>query len=213
MLYSRQNLRACPIRWRGVCIGPALRADAPHVLKVIPGVVKTTPHCTIQRPTSSDVPALKALIDHAVAQGMVLPRSLETLYASIGQYFICVDEQGLGGCCALSPDGANMAEVRSLVVRDDLRGHGIGVQLLDACIAEARQKRYSRVYALSRLPEFFQRHGFRTIERTALPQKIERDCLQCAAFAHCESTAVIRDIEPLSLDAEPATLVRDGKDS
>lgn len=179
---------------------------------MISGVVKTTPHCTIQRPTSSDVPALKALIDHAVAQGNVLPRSLETLYANIHQYFTYVDEQGIGGCCALCPDGANMAEIRSLVVRDDLRGHGVGVQLLDACIEEARRQGYHRIYALSRLPEFFERHGFHLIERTALPQKIERDCLQCSSFAHCESSAVIRDIEPLPIDPDTEQPAVNGKD-
>jgi amino-acid N-acetyltransferase len=200
------------LRARGIVGKVGRFAGALHGLKVILGVIKTTPFCTIQRPSSSDVPALKALIDHAVAQGMVLPRSLETLYASIDQYFTCVDAQGLGGCCALSPDHVNMAEIRSLVVRDDLRGHGVGVRLLDACIEEARQKGITRVYALSRLPEFFERHGFHVIDRAQLPQKVERDCIRCASFAQCESTAVIRDIEPLHVEAPPRVANTNEKD-
>jgi amino-acid N-acetyltransferase len=52
-----------------------------------------------------------------------------------------------------------------------------------------------RVFALTYRPGFFERLGFRTLDKRELPQKIWKDCLRCAKFTCCDEVALIRDIE------------------
>ncbi|MCC6697432.1 MAG: GNAT family N-acetyltransferase [Candidatus Hydrogenedentes bacterium] len=137
---------------------------------------------------------MKALIDRAVVQGLLLPRTHAELYENLRHFYIYADEKGVGGCCALRVDNQDLAEVWALVVREDLRGNLVGAALLEACVADARERGVRRVYALSRTPAFFLRHSFQEIDRYELPQKVARDCIQCHLFLHCESVAIIRDL-------------------
>ena len=55
----------------------------------------------IRKPRVTDVAAMKALIDSEVARGMLLPRTTVELYASLREFHIYADDDGIGGCCAL----------------------------------------------------------------------------------------------------------------
>lgn len=149
----------------------------------------------VRRPLASEVPGMKVLIDRAVAEGLLLPRTHQELHDNLSQFFVYVDELGVGGCCAVRLDSPDLAEVWSLVVREDLRGKHVGAHLLNACVEDARRQGVSRVYALSRNARFFERHRFREIDRYELPHKVERDCIQCHRFLHCESVAMILELE------------------
>lgn len=124
-----------------------------------------------------------------------MPRTHQELTEHLTEFFIYADELGVGGCCAVRLDTPELAEIWSLVVREDLRGKHVGAHLLNACVEDARRRRVARVYALSRNASFFERHGFREIDRYELPQKVERDCVQCHRFLHCESVAMILDFD------------------
>jgi amino-acid N-acetyltransferase len=138
---------------------------------------------------------MKALIDRAVVEGRLLPRTHAELYENLGEFFVYIDDLGVGGCCALHLDTPDLAELWSLVVREDLRGKHVGAILLAACVDDARSRSVSRVYALSPNASFFERHAFREIDRYELQHKVARDCIQCHRFLHCESVAMILDIE------------------
>jgi amino-acid N-acetyltransferase len=148
----------------------------------------------IRKPHTGDVPAIQGLIDPAAQAGAILPRSAAELYEKLRDFHIYEDEKGLGGCCALHIDLPGLAEVRTLLVREDLRGRGIGKALVHACIDEARELGIGRVYALTRSPQFFARFGFREIDKHELPNKVFRDCLQCPKYTHCDETALIADV-------------------
>jgi amino-acid N-acetyltransferase len=57
----------------------------------------------------------------------------------------------------------DLAEVRSLIVRDDLRGQGIGHLLVAALLERAKFLQVSRVFCLTFETEFFAKHGFSEI--------------------------------------------------
>ena len=139
---------------------------------------------------------MKALIDRAVVQGLLLPRTHAELYENLRHFYIYADEKGVGGCCALRVDNLDLAEIWALVVREDLRGNLVGGGLLEACVADARERGVNRVYALSRTPAFFLQHSFREIDRYELQQKVARDCIQCHLFLQCESVAIIPELAP-----------------
>jgi amino-acid N-acetyltransferase len=94
--------------------------------------------------------------------------------------------------------------VRSLVVRDGMRGHGIGAKLLDAAVSEARGLDIARVYALTRVENFFLRNGFHVVDRQELPYKVFKDCMRCRLFPGCDEIAVVRDLRTMPVPTEPS---------
>jgi amino-acid N-acetyltransferase len=150
---------------------------------------------TVRKPKLTEVEALKALLDTEARRGTILPRSLPELYENVRDFYVYVDEKGIGGCVALHIDMVDLAEVRSLVVREDLRGRGVGVRLLEAVLAEARQLDIARVYALTRTPEFFLKNGFFPVDKAELPYKVFKDCIRCRLFPGCDEVAVVRVLD------------------
>jgi len=150
---------------------------------------------TIRKPKLTEVAGIKKLLDSAAKTGEVLQRPLMELYENVRDFYTYVDENGIGGCCALHIDMIDLAEIRSLVVREDLRGHDIGVRLLDACLDEARVLNIPRVYALTRNQSFFLKHGFIEVEKSELPHKVFNDCVRCPLFPECDEVALVRVLE------------------
>jgi amino-acid N-acetyltransferase len=100
------------------------------------------------------------------------------------------------GVCALWLYWEDLAEIRSLAVHEAHAGRGLGTALVDACVDEAAHLGIRRVFALTYRPGFFERLGFRTLDKRELPQKIWKDCIRCARFSCCDEVALIRDVEP-----------------
>lgn len=158
----------------------------------------------VRKPKLTEVAAIKALLDAAADEGAVLPRALPELYENVRDFYVYVDALGIGGCAALHIDMIDLAEVRSLVVRPDLRGKGVGERLVRAVLDEARGLEIARVYALTRVPGFFLRGGFKEVEKTDLPYKVFKDCIRCRLFPGCDETAVVHDLpvpDPPALEA------------
>ena len=76
----------------------------------------------VRKPKLSEVIAIRELLDAAVKNGNVLPRELPELYENVRDFYVYADEKGLGGCAALHIDMIDLAEVRSLVVREGFAG-------------------------------------------------------------------------------------------
>jgi len=149
----------------------------------------------VRKPRVTEVESIKKLIDDAVAGGSVLPRDLHELFENVRDFYVYADDfGGIGGCVALHIDTIELAEVRSLVVRDDLRGQGIGEKLLEAVVREAQDLDIARVYALTRVVPFFTKNGFHIVDKNELPYKVFKDCLRCRLFPGCDEVAVVVDI-------------------
>ena len=148
----------------------------------------------VRKPRLTEVVSMKALLDEAAAEEQVLARELPELYENVRDFYVYADDSGLCGLVALHIDLVDLAEVRSLVVRRDLRGRGVGRRLLEAVVAEAELLNIARVYALTRLPHFFERNGFRVVDRSELPYKVFKDCERCGRYSECDEIAVVRDL-------------------
>lgn len=151
---------------------------------------------TVRKPKLTEIPAIKQLLDNAAEGGAVLRRPLMELYENVRDFYTYADEEGVGGCCALHIDTVDLAEVRSLVVRPNLRGQGIGKALLGACLEEARALHIARVYCLTRSPAFFGKNGFAEVDKHELPHKVFNDCVRCSLFPDCDEIAMVRPIHP-----------------
>ncbi|HSB73782.1 MAG TPA: N-acetyltransferase, partial [Candidatus Methylomirabilis sp.] len=147
----------------------------------------------VRKARAGDVPAIQRLVAHFALRGELLPRTLNELYEHLRDFFVCEVGGEVVGICALSLYWEDLAEVRSLAVEEAQGGKGLGSALVHACLEEAHSLGVRRVFALTYRPGFFEKLGFRTIDRRELPQKIWKDCIKCAKVACCDEVALIRE--------------------
>ena len=156
-----------------------------------------------RRARPSDAAALHAFIAGYAAQGLLLPRTLKEIRAHADHFLLLVEgnakpdrgaDEKILGCVALEPYGTDLAEIRSLAVAPELRGSGLGARLVREALANARRRKFARVFAVTHAPEFFVRQGFTTSARQDVPEKIERDCLSCPKARKCKLVAVIAQV-------------------
>ncbi len=150
----------------------------------------------VERARLGDVEAMKGILDEFAREGILLARSRLDLYENIRDFVVARSGGEIVGLAALHVCWIDLGEVRSLAVRRDLQGRGIGRLLVDACLAEARELGLRRVFALTYVPEFFNRMGFHEVEKSELPHKVWQDCLHCVKFPECDETAVMREVGP-----------------
>jgi len=120
-----------------------------------------------------------------------MPRSLNEIYENIRDYWIFEENNKIIGCCGLHIIGwEGLAELKSLVVVKNRQKKGIGTQLVNACLEEAKRLKVKRVFALTYISGFFRRFGFKKISKKHLPHKIWAECCRCPKFPNCDEEAV-----------------------
>lgn len=150
---------------------------------------------TLHIPTVRDMKEVHGLLLGAASEGQLLPRSLSDLYSHTRDFVIARDSAGaVAGCCALSIVWEDLAEIRSLFVRDNLRRKGCGHMLTKACLDTARKMGIRRVFTLTYRTDFFATMGFVEVGKDVLPQKIWADCIHCPKFPDCDEVAMQRDV-------------------
>ena len=142
----------------------------------------------------ADVKGIHGLIAEYAKKGDMLPRSLADIYENLRDYFVFLGDDGeLVGSAAIHIMWEDLAEVRSLAVREGKMRRGVGTQLVESCISEAIMLGIARVFALTYKPEFFEKLGFHIVDKAELPQKIWTDCLKCSKFPDCDEVALVAD--------------------
>jgi len=141
-----------------------------------------------------DVESMRDLIDGYAAQDLMLSRSREFLTENVRDYVVAEDGAFLG-CCALAVLTRDLAEIRSLAVRPETSGRGVGKALVDACVEQARRLGLRRVFALTLVPEFFERCGFTLISLGRLPEKSAAECPVCPKRFACDEQAMLMHLD------------------
>ena len=137
------------------------------------------------------------LVNSLSGDGTLLRRSYAEICENVRDFTIVEDSAGqFLGCGALHLYGPHLAEVRSIVVREQSTGVGAGRALIQALLAEAEQQSVSCVCLFTRIPDFFLRFGFRIVARTELPDKIYKDCRACPRLYACDEFAMARGEVP-----------------
>jgi amino-acid N-acetyltransferase len=143
---------------------------------------------------ADDVDAMRELIDQYAAQDLMLSRSPEFLAEHIRDYVVAEDLR-FAGCCALAVLTHDLAEIRSLAVRPETSGRGVGKALVDACVEQARRLGVRRVFALTLVPEFFERCGFTLTSLGRLPEKSAAECPVCPKRFACDEQAMLMHLD------------------
>ena len=83
----------------------------------------------IRKAKLKDVPELYNLINEYAKEGTLLPRSLNSLYENIRDFWVCEKDGEIVGCYALHIVWEDLAEIKSLAVKKDYKGMGVGSSL------------------------------------------------------------------------------------
>ncbi|MBR2365251.1 MAG: N-acetyltransferase [Lentisphaeria bacterium] len=150
---------------------------------------------TVRKAVVSDVDDIHTILQEYAASGLLLPRTKEDLAMRIGNFRICEKDGRFAGCAALRDYGDSLFEVRSLAVKKELAGCGIGSLMVSGILDMLKKEKCPcRVFALTYRAPFFCRLGFRIVEKELFPQKIWSDCSICPKAANCDETAVHMEI-------------------
>lgn len=145
----------------------------------------------VRKAKLSDAGAIYSLVNSYAQKGLLLPRSMASIYEHIRDFWVYEEGGEVLGCCALQVVWEDMAEIRSLAVREDKKGMGIGRMLVEACIGEARELGVNTVFSLTYAKDFFNSLGFSVVDKSLLPHKVWGDCVNCVKFPNCDEIAVI----------------------
>jgi len=151
-------------------------------------------HVRIEKAVITDAPQIQELVNHFANMGDLLPRSLAEVYEHLRDFFVIRDGERIAACAALHILWADLAEIRSLAVREGWQDQGLGALLVEACVEEARRLGIGTVFALTRTPAFFERLGFHQVDVMTLPRKVWNECFRCPKFPNCDEVAVIRSL-------------------
>jgi len=146
----------------------------------------------------ADAKQIHQLLLQFAKQGEMLPSSLAEIYEFIRDFYVFEVSGKVVGTVRLHISWEDLAEVRSLAVDGSHAGSGIGRKLVQCCLDEAKALGVRRVFALTYKPGFFAKLGFAEIDKSELPQKIWRDCINCAKFPECDEIAVSIDLDTMT---------------
>ncbi len=125
----------------------------------------------LRRARTSDVPAIKRLID-VYAGKILLEKNLVTLYESVQEFWVYEGDGVVVGCGALHVLWSDLGEIRTLAVDPTVKGHGIGHKMVARLLDEARSLELGRVFVLTFETAFFGRHGFQEIDGTPVSAEV-----------------------------------------
>ncbi len=149
----------------------------------------------IRKAKIKDVPIIVDIVNFYARQRLMLPLSLNKVYDYLRDFSVVEEDEEIVGCGALHIYWEDLAEIRSLAVREDKKGKGYGKKIVEFLLNEAKELEIKRVFALTYQVNFFKKLGFKEIDKKSLPQKIWRDCLDCPLFPNCDEVAVIKEVE------------------
>ncbi|MFF0385519.1 amino-acid N-acetyltransferase [Streptomyces sp. NPDC004673] len=138
---------------------------------------------TVRRARTSDVPALRRLLDAYSRDRILLDKDTVTLYEDIQEFWVAeradnADNAEVVGCGALHVMWEDLAEVRTLAVNPALKGAGVGHRLLGKLLETARLLGVSRVFCLTFEVDFFTKHGFVEIGETPVDPDVYAELLR-----------------------------------
>ena len=127
---------------------------------------------------TSDIKGIRALIDAFALQRRLLNKETVTLYESVQEFTVAVEDGVVVGCGALHILWEDLAEVRTVAVAEHLHGKGVGRKILESIISRAKEIGVERIFCLTFETEFFGSLGFKEIQGTPVEPDVYAELLR-----------------------------------
>jgi amino-acid N-acetyltransferase len=140
---------------------------------------------------TSDVAAIRRLVDVYVPRKILLDKPTVTLFEDVQEFVVAELDGVVIGCGALHVIWEDLAEVRTLAVDPQVRGTGAGHLLLERLLGRAVELGIQRVFCLTFEVDFFKKHGFEVMaDQTAVDPVVYSELLR----SHDEGVAEFLDL-------------------
>lgn len=139
----------------------------------------------IRKAILPDVEEMLGLVNYYADKGLMLSRSRCMLYENIRDFVVIEQDHEIIGIGALHVLWNDLAELRTLAVKEGMTKKGIGRQIVSSILEEAKELKIQKVFTLTYQPGFFEKMGFSVIEKEAMPHKVWTDCINCPKFPNC----------------------------
>jgi len=149
---------------------------------------------TIRQATLADARGIADLVNLGEREGQLLPRSLASIRATIGDWIVATNRGRVVGVGSLVEMNHALVEVRSLVVAPEYRQFGVGGRIVNALVEQARARGRPTVFALTRAVLFFEKLGFIITDKENFPEKVWRDCSICPVQFACDEVAMVKSV-------------------
>ena len=127
---------------------------------------------------TSDVRAIRQLIDEYSVDGHLLAKAPVTLFEDIQEFVVVEVDDQVVACGALHVMWEDLAEVRTLAVAGTHLRQGIGSLMLSTLVERARSVGVRRVFCLTFMVGFFAEHGFVEIDEAPVDHDVYEQLLQ-----------------------------------
>lgn len=131
----------------------------------------------IRAARTSDVKAIRQLVDSFAAPGKMLSKETVYLYESVQEFVVAESDGVIIGCGALHVLWEDLAEVRTVAVAQNFQKQGVGHLILEEIIKRARAIGVARIFCLTFQTQFFGSHGFVEIEGTPVEPEVYQQLL------------------------------------
>ncbi|MBI3584564.1 MAG: N-acetyltransferase [Nitrospinae bacterium] len=148
----------------------------------------------IRKALIKDAKEIISIINFYANRGEMLYRSINELYENIRDFIVYEIDGEIIAVSSLHIDWEDLAEIRSLAVKEKSSRKGIGSELVRECIREAKELGIKKVFTLTYVPKFFEKMGFKIVDKAQFPHKIWGDCVKCPKFPSCDETALIIEV-------------------
>ena len=126
----------------------------------------------IRPATTSDIRAIRDLIEPLVVSRVLLGKELVMLYEAVQEFMVAVKDGEVVGCGALHVFWENLGEVRTLAVAERDKGQGIGSALLAELEQKASNLGLSQLFCLTFEVDFFSHHGFQPVDEPIVDPEV-----------------------------------------
>jgi len=147
-----------------------------------------------RKATFADVEAMHKLINDYAAQGLMLGRSRNVFYENLRDFIIAEEAGQILGVGALHLIWDELAEVRAMAIDPTVTKQGLGREIVEQLVVEAKTLGIKAVFTLTYQPGFFEKIGFTEIPKEKLSQKVWKECINCPKFPNCDEIALIRNL-------------------
>ena len=145
---------------------------------------------TFRQATAADAPAVNRLIADNLESGHLLPRTIDEILEHASRFIVAERDGAVIACAELAPLSKTVAEVRSLVVDEQVRGNHIGPRLVTELASAGAARGFATLCAFTHQPSHFVKLGFSIVPHMWVPEKIAHDCTACPLFRRCGQYAV-----------------------
>ena len=146
----------------------------------------------LRKATFGDVEAIHKLVNDYAQQGVMPPRSRNSIYETLRDVIIAEEDDRLVGVGSLHLSWDALAEVRALAIAPGFQRRGIGRQIVEELLIEGRALGVKTFFTLTYQPEFFGTLGFSEVTKEELPQKVWKECINCPKFPNCDEVAMVK---------------------